>query len=101
MKILSVIFAVYIVVLAAMPCADIHAADNDKISVELQEQNHSHSGDVDLCTPFCYCTCCQTLSQPTIYSTFQINLVGFNLATPLIVKNEMKCTIFFWRPPKF
>lgn len=100
MKSLAIILSVYIVVLAVMPCADAHDADNGCISFDLIEQTHSHLSDVDFCSPFCSCTCCQTLSQPTLYSTFQINLLGLELTTPLLTQNELKSDISFWRPPK-
>jgi hypothetical protein len=100
MKSLAIIISVYILALTAIPCADVHAADTHSVSVELLEQSNNHSSDVDLCSPFCFCNCCQTLSQTTTFNTTQVIFAGFDIATPVLVQNEMECTITFWRPPK-
>lgn len=83
-----------------MPCADVYASDTDSVTLEIFEQNHSHSSDVDLCSPFCFCNCCQVLAQPTVYYTIQVDLVGFNLTIPPLVQNDVECTFAFWRPPQ-
>ena len=101
MKFIVVILSAYIMVLTAMPCDDIHATNTISASLELCEQSHSQSNDVDLCSPFCFCHCCQTLSQPATHTTSQIMRVGLNLTLPSFVQNEMGSTISFWRPPKF
>ena len=58
-----------------MQCNDNHAINSNNISVELSEQNQDQSNDVDLCTPFCFCLCCQTLSSPTFHDVVRTNLV--------------------------
>jgi len=100
MKIIAVILSVYVMVLTAMPCTDVHAADTNSVVLELLEQDQYHSYDVDLCSPFCFCVCCQTHPQPVAYFTFQIDFTGFNLTVPSIVQNERECIISFFRPPK-
>nr|NQU90277.1 hypothetical protein [Bacteroidota bacterium] len=100
MKFIAVILSVYVMVLTAMPCADVFAADTNSVTLEVFEQSHSHSHDVDLCSPFCFCDCCQTLSQITKHFIFQINLVSFNLSMSSLVQDEIECAISFWRPPK-
>ncbi len=99
MKLIAIILSTYILALTTIPCADDHVANNS-ISLELHEQNSSRISGVDLCSPFCFCTCCQSPSQTTTFNIFQVNLVGFKLTAPLLVQSEMECSISFWRPPK-
>lgn len=62
MKILAFILSVYILALNFVPCEDTVSFDDD-ITMELsQDLDHNHSdsnSDVDLCSPFCQCNCCQ------------------------------------------
>lgn len=86
-------------VLMTVACAD--AADTVSVDLVLLEQSHSHPIDVDLCSPFCFCACCQTHPQPVVYyNALQNDFVGFNLITPSLVLRERKCIISFFRPPK-
>ena len=62
-----------------MPCDDIHAINSNNISLELSEQSQNQSNDIDLCTPFCFCQCCQTISIPSFYDVKLANLVDFTL----------------------
>ena len=100
MKFFSAILSICIMIQTFMPCADVNAADANSYSIIQQDQDHNHSNHIDLCSPFCFCICCQTLSQPAIYSNFQNNLVSFNLTIPSLVLNKMYWAISFWHPPK-
>jgi hypothetical protein len=101
MKILALILSIYVTALTAFPCDDNHAFESSSsVQLVLAEQNQDHSDDVDSCTPFCFCNCCQTLSQTSIFSSFQVNLEGFEISIPELVQNDTECTITFWRPPK-
>ncbi len=100
MKFTAVILSIYIMALTTMPCTDNHTSDEISSTFELSELDHIHSSDIDLCSPFCFCNCCQTLSQLTIYKSFQIYRIGFNLSIPVSVQNEIEYIISFWQPPK-
>lgn len=99
MKLIAIILSTYILGLITIPCADDHVAINSN-SFELQEQTSSHDSDVDCCSPFCFCNCCQSSSLTTTFNTFQFNLVGFKLIASFILQNEIESNISFWRPPK-
>jgi len=100
MKFFALILSFYVMALTAVPCDDAFAIDDNSVRLELLDQNQHQSKDVDLCTPFCFCNCCQTLSQTTTFSTTQVTFTGFDIITPVLVQNEMVCTTTFWRPPK-
>lgn len=100
MKFIALILSVYVMVLTTLPCADVHAFDKNSATIELTVQSQHYSNDVDLCSPFCFCNCCQTLSQANTFYTLQIDILASNLIVPTIVQNEIKSAISFWRPPK-
>ena len=80
MKSIAVILSVYVMVLTAMPCTNVHA-DTNSASLELLVQNQNHTNIVDLCSPFCFCHCCQTLSFPSYYDGFlsEIKVLTLNI----------------------
>ena len=90
----------YIMVLTAMPCDDVHSANKNSVSLELSEQSPNQSNDIDLCSPFCFCHCCQSHSFLSFFTISFVNLVeitmGFKLKEPAI-SNPVAS---IWQPPK-
>ena len=103
MKILAYILSIYILILTFVPCSDVHwdADDYSHISLIQQQDNHNHQdNEIDLCSPFCFCNCCQTLSQPDIFASYQANLTFSEITYPLLIQNNIDRAISFWHPPK-
>jgi len=100
MKFIAAIFSIYILLLTGVPCADEHFADADSTCVELPAQDDSHSDNADLCSPFCFCACCQILSFPEIHDYRHISTLSFDLMPAYIEQNYFTLTSSFWRPPK-
>ena len=100
MKYMAVILSVYVLVLTAMPCNDVHAANTNSVSIELTKQNPNQANDVDLCSPFCFCHCCQTLSFPSFFRISNINLVEISLAINLKEPSFSSPVATIWQPPK-
>jgi len=99
-KYAAMILSVYIVVLTAMPCNDIHAINSNNIALELSEQNANQTNDVDLCTPFCFCHCCQTLSFPSFYNVVLTILAENPLDNSFIESAYSSPVASIWQPPK-
>ncbi len=62
MKILSYIFSIGILILSVIPCED---KLYEPIPIQIMGANHqapldSHQHNVDYCSPFCVCNCCQS-----------------------------------------
>ncbi|MFC6859601.1 MULTISPECIES: DUF6660 family protein [Flavobacteriaceae] len=59
MKLLTFIFALYVLTLNAFPCSDTDAfCDNSQTEVmATYNLDHNHSAS-ELCPPFCTCHCC-------------------------------------------
>lgn len=100
MKYIAVILSVYVLVLTAMPCVDIHAANMNSVSLELVKQSPNQTNDVDLCSPFCFCHCCQTLSFPSFFHISFINLVEIPLNIELKELSFSSPAVSIWQPPK-
>lgn len=100
LKYIAVILSMYIMVLAAMPCSDVHAADTNSASIVLLVQGQNHTNDVDLCTPFCFCHCCQTLSFPSYYDgiSSDVEMLALNITFKEPRFSNPLSSI--WQPPK-
>lgn len=90
----------YVMVLTAMPCNDVHAANTNSVSLELVKQSPNQINDVDLCSPFCFCHCCQTLSFPSFFRISFIALVDFALDIKFKESTLLSTVASIWQPPK-
>lgn len=98
MKVFSAIMAIYILGLMFAPCVDAHAEDN---SEEPQiESIDTHENHIDTCSPFCFCDCCQTISQPAIYNYFSHFEILTGTSVHFITAPEFSVPVTLWRPPK-
>ncbi|MCK9219149.1 MAG: hypothetical protein M0P47_03750 [Bacteroidales bacterium] len=59
MKALAVFLSFYIILLSGIPCVDV-VRHYSVQKVELSQKSaNDHQEDVDHCSPFCTCSCCQ------------------------------------------
>jgi hypothetical protein len=103
MKLLAVILSFYILGLSFVPCADDHAnvLDGDCISLVQEQGDHSpFASEIELCSPFCFCTCCQPVSQPEHSEINIVSPIAQSIAIPIIADIATNPVIDFWRPPK-
>ena len=104
-KLLTFLFAFYILLLPCIPCTDKAECDNDSKTETPQSTNHQkHQHNEEACSPFCNCACCgQTLLS-------SLNLTKNIIAKPLLQQKQQYCynnitltSNFFgniWQPPK-
>jgi len=99
MRLLALIFSIYILLLTSLPCAemkDMNHAQNAPVSQ--RSSNHDNCGE---CSPFCTCNCCST---PMVC---KIDLVDFEVST-IVRKHETNYPALFvtqrsgdiWQPPQ-
>lgn len=100
MKYMAVILSVYVLVLTAMPCNDVHAANTNSVSIELTKQNPNPANDADLCSPFCFCHCCQTLLFPSFFNSSFVNIAETTLDIKLKEPAFLSPVTSIWQPPK-
>ena len=83
LKSIGLILAIYILALNFAPCADNdEAKDLATTSIELvdTDNNHEHS-DLDLCSPFCQCNCCQIFV--TYHNLADLEIISKGISTEI------------------
>ncbi len=108
MKLFSVIFSMYILVLSCLPCGDVDdckVADNDKVS--FSKTSHSeHQEDTETCSPFCICACCGTnIAYNFFFSTpiSEKQTTQYSQKLNIVYTNDSFSSNFYgniWQPPK-
>jgi predicted aldo/keto reductase-like oxidoreductase len=77
--------------------------DEVKENVAMSGHDHDHSsGEQDLCSPFCICTCCSTQMNVPDYFRFQVIRFTFNDDKNSFFKAHVNNAVFatIWQPPK-
>lgn len=104
MKLIAFILALFISVLAVMPCTDNITCDKDIHQSIEKSAAHDHEEDPgDLCSPFCSCACCGYFGFVLAFPTFKITTSGVMLTdftTPEPVDFTSSYFYSFWQPPK-
>lgn len=104
MKAVCYILAIIIAGLSTYPCNDADiCVDDEKFSYSILEvDNHDHSSaEVDLCTPFCACSCCSAHIQ--LPATFIFNVKDVPSSSPFNFYSSVFADRFsysIWQPPK-
>lgn len=83
MKVFSSIWAVYMMALFLMPCADKLANEtrlpDDYAHALPDHAKHDHSQSADSCSPFCLCNCCGKITGVVLglpaLSTFDLKIL--------------------------
>lgn len=101
------IFNIYLLVMACIPCTDIHAKEVltkniSSISIDTHK-NCPHETEDDNCSPFCICSCCGHTLTITPYIPIVLKVA------PIIVPTQISYTssnlicqevyLHIWRPP--
>jgi hypothetical protein len=105
MKAIVFFMAIYILVLSAVPCNDMHNKCNSKNVKSVLTQNHNHQQDKDdSCTPFCTCSCCSASVVALNFTPFRIKKPAvFSITQKIIIRNFSFVSNYFgtiWQPPK-
>lgn len=108
MRYFTIFFALYILVLASMPCSDLHNECNSTKNTQsglVQNDNHNHKSDHnDFCSPFCICSCCHSIIS-LISTNTSLNIIAINSIERNIkesIQNFMLISRFLgsiWQPP--
>lgn len=101
MKLFVYLLSFYILVLCAMPCADV-PKDNTLQKTELSKSTTGNQqSDFDYCSPFCTCNCC---AVPIVFQVFIFEFNGFLYYQELLSEYKPSCSPSpchsIWQPPK-
>jgi hypothetical protein len=101
------IMAIYMLLLPAVPCSDVHKNSIENKQTELaHNQGHNHEQDAgDGCSPFCTCSCCSIAVIAHSFKPFEFETITTTF--PIVAKFAL-CDIAFvsnffgniWQPPK-
>lgn len=99
------IFAIYLLFLSALPCADrIECNDVAKTEITTTENHQDHKHETENCSPFCICACCGisvTQFNPTVFTSKKV--IYFPLQKNYSYYKLNYSSIDFcniWQPPK-
>jgi len=103
MRILIILFSVYLCALTFVPCPEASAC-TDSCDEELHLYDiigDQQGGEAEHeCSPFCFCSCCQVY-KVTAESTVRALLLPFTQnQTPLILHFYSKKVTSVWHPPQ-
>jgi hypothetical protein len=101
MKNTSCILLFYVLVLIALPCFDVSGHEHI-IHTEISQNphNHDHNG-VDLCSPFCACSCCVShLISPAYIIQIDTILLSQDYNSGYSASYISSLFASIWQPPK-
>ncbi|MFH6943414.1 DUF6660 family protein [Flavobacterium sp.] len=105
MKLTNTILSIILLVLSCMPCADMKAAVSRTVTESSfsHDDDHSHNNKLDLCSPFCICSCCglQMVNLSQVLIDFPIPFKRINIQLPTY-KSIFTSNFFgsIWQPPQ-
>jgi hypothetical protein len=70
MKLFTLLFGIYMLLLSGLPCSDADECGPAKEKISTTSNRKDQHREKDNCTPFCNCACCAapvSLQQPVIY----------------------------------
>jgi len=101
MKIVALIFALYVAALHVLPCVD-EVPHMAVCTADFTQGTHHHGGDeADACSPFCVCSCCNVIMMMS--SFIFADRPQWNATTTLVDHYRSYISSFvtsFWQPPK-
>jgi len=67
MKLVAIILSIVTLTLSAIPCDDEVVFESEQSTSISQDSDHSNHNGIDLCSPFCSCVCCASITlEPKI-----------------------------------
>ena len=95
------ILSCYILVLSCLPCGDAIAHADAQRAQTVQQANGHQQQEEDLCSPFCFCSCCNIQAAPQHLPV--ISFIDPRPAvsySPLYVSPLTAVTNPVWQPPR-
>lgn len=103
--VVTYLLALYVVLLSCIPCQDDIALSLDRAPerISLHAADDNHQEVVDLCSPFCICACCASVTIASAVSALPETSIGqlpsqvtFTYLRPVYTGDPAG----IWQPPK-
>lgn len=100
MKVFCLLFAFYTLAISIAPCSDVHGRTDEAVTTLSQAQEH-HDEHNDICSPFCSCSCCQSVTVMAFY-THELTTTTIAVNQPFIFEEDFHSSdcASIWQPPK-
>lgn len=103
MKVIRLLFALYILAIAVYPCGDVDTCvDEQKVGIAVVEHENHSTTEQDACSPFCICSCCASHVQIRGIATLRMTNAIHNttISTLYIEKPFLENGHSIWQPPR-
>ncbi|SFG86564.1 DUF6660 family protein [Pontibacter chinhatensis] len=104
MKYLTIIWAMIILTLACLPCADSGTAyaAGSATSISVDDLHNDAGQEADLCSPLCECNCCGGISLflSVAFEASSPERVDIAYSSPYHAEEFSSPFFPFWHPPK-
>jgi hypothetical protein len=102
-KVIRFIVAVYVLAIVLYPCGDPDTcADELKLGAGITAHSNHNADEMDLCSPFCSCSCCaaQIQFKATAFVTNLNQVHSKQLPAYYLDRPELQRCNNIWQPPK-
>lgn len=99
MRLIALVFSLYILVLTALPCTEM--PEKDCSASAPISQGSTCQNDFDHCSPFCTCNCCATAMSCQIQMVdFQVSAIVQKHETTYPTLTVIQRSGDIWQPPQ-
>jgi hypothetical protein len=100
MKQMAIFFALYLLALTVMPCADNEKVSDAHAEYHQSTDGHDHSEEEDFCSPLCVCNCCRTNITITQLFSFVPEIKVKKEFVDFYRVQQSGPVYSIWQPPK-
>ncbi len=107
MRVTAFILAILVLIISCMPCSDMHdiamakRAYHSVVSKNGSHQQDNGRNDLDLCSPFCHCSCCGGFSVMQAVTIPQRLIVKIQpIYTEYVSADVINISLPVWQPPQ-
>ena len=102
MKWFVYIFSCYLLAITCLPCADTDCKEETVTVIATTHQDEHHQGDEEKsCSPFCYCSCCQTVCTTKYFPIVMLVPFQSDKKEQSVIHSVLQDNpSAIWQPPK-
>lgn len=97
---IRIILAIYMLFLSLAPCADVEAHNDSTVTIQTASDDCTQ--DMDLCSPFCTCSCC-VAGIAFLHDDSRMDFQPFLVQEKALFNYScagLEPSVSIWQPPK-